>query len=165
MSFLKKRCRLLSVFLLLTLTCELLLSSCAKNGTPHDLMREFAESYGISDTVFSPLVNEGEDGYTDEEFFEAVFGEGADSVSDYAIVFLSSLDVVGECCIFLCYSDYDALVACEILWRRVDLLKSMSTGMDISYTSDAVVFKSGKYAVMCALSDNAKAERIWKKIL
>ena len=141
------------------------LSSCGEKAAPYELMLEFCASYGIEDTVFSPCVKEGDEGYTDSDFFESVFGKGDESVCDYAVVFLSDLNRAGECSLFLCYSDYDALMVCDMLYRRIDLIKSMGAGIDTSYLSDAVVFKSGKYAVMCALSDNERAEKIWRKIL
>lgn len=161
----KRRLILVSVLLCFSLLSCYIFTSCKKSNPPYSLMLEFCESYGISDTVFSPSLKEWEQGYADEVFFETVFGDNSSSVSDYAIVFLSSLDIVGECVIFLCYSDYDALIACDILRGRVEILKSMGTGMDTSYLDDAAVFKSGRYAVMCALSDNERAERIWRKIL
>jgi hypothetical protein len=133
--------------------------------SPYGLMLEFCEIYGIEDTVFSPTLAEGDLGYANDEFFELVFGEKPYSVSDYAVVFLSDLDFVGECALLLCYSEGDALDACLLLRERIDLLKSMGTGMDTSYLADAVVFKSGRYAVLCALSDNVKAEKTWRKLL
>lgn len=139
--------------------------SCGKNDAPYGLMLEFCEIYGIEDTVFSPTLAEGDLGYANDEFFELVFGEKPYSVSDYAVVFLSDLDFVGECALLLCYSEGDALDACLLLRERIDLLKSMGTGMDTSYLADAVVFKSGRYAVLCALSDNVKAEKTWRKLL
>lgn len=156
--------RFASVFLLAAMPL-LMLVSCKKSVSPYLLMLEFCKSFGIEDTVFSPSLSEGERGFANDDFFELVFEESADSVSDYAVVFLSSLDNVGECALFLCYSEYDALIACDTLRRRADLLKSMGTGMDVSYTQDAKIFKSGKYAIMCALPDNERAERLWRKIL
>ena len=141
------------------------LVSCGEKPSPYSLMLEFCESYGIEDTVFSPVISEGEEGYTDEDFFKIVYGEGIEAVEDYAVVFLSSLDYVGECSVFLCYSEYDALVVCDMLRRRIDLMKSVGAGINTSYVSNAVVFKSGKYAVMCALSDNELAKRIWRRLL
>lgn len=152
-------------FTLMIVFVALSLLSCAKRAAPYFLMSEFCSEYGINDTVFSPSVPEGKDGYISGSFFKTVYGESDDLVCDYAVVFLSSLDNVGECAVFLCYSDYDALLACDILYRRIELLKSMGTGMDTSYVLDASVFKSGKYVVMCALSDNVRAEKIWRKIL
>ena len=144
--------------------CSILVS-CGKNDAPYGLMLEFCEIYGIEDTVFSPTLSEGDVGYANDGFFELVFGEKPYSVSDYAVFFLSSLDFVGECALLLCYSEGDALDACLLLRERLDLLKSMGTGMDTSYLSDAVIFKSGRYAVLCALSDNARAEKTWRKLL
>ena len=153
------------VLLLVAVSCSSFLVSCDKNDAPYGLMLEFCEIYGIEDTVFSPSLSEGDVGYADEEFFELVFGEKPCSVSDYAVVFLSSLDFVGECALLLCYSEGDALDACLLLNERIDLLKSSGTGMDTSYLTDAVVFKSGRYAVLCALSDNERAEKTWRKLL
>ena len=132
---------------------------------PYSLMLKFAEDYGLSETIFSTSVKEGKAGYTDEDFFRSVFDERVEHVSDYAMIFISNLDYAGECAVFLCYSEYDALVACDILRGRVDLIKSISAGIDTSYTEDARIFKSGRYAVMCVLPDNERAERIWRKIL
>ena len=141
------------------------LVSCAQRQSPYSLMLEFCKNYGIDSVVFSPEISEGEAGYTDEDFFKTVFDEGIESVEDYAIVFLSSLDYVGECSVFLCYSEYDALRVCDMLRRRIDLLKSVGAGINTSYVSESVIFKSGKYVVMCSLADNELAERIWKKLL
>ena len=153
-----------AVFLLIALSlCGLV--SCRESAAPYSMMLEFCKSYGISGTVFSPCVKEGESGYTDEDFFDNVFGGGSECVSDYAIVFVSNLNAVGECAVFSCYTEYDALVSCDAMSRRIDLIKTMGASIDTSYAFDAVVFKSGKYAVMCVLPDNALAERIWRKIL
>ena len=151
--------------LLIFISSVFSLASCRKNPSPYILMQEFSKAYGVDGTIFSPAVKEGDDGYANEDFFELIFRETPEYVSDYAVLFLSRLDRVGECALLLCYSDYDALVACDVLRRRVDLLKSMGASTDTSYVTNAVVFKSGKYAIMCALSDNERAERLWRKIL
>ena len=141
------------------------LSSCGRKPSAVELMSRFCEEYGVFPEILSPSFSEGEKGHVGEDFFESVFLESPNSVSDYAIVFLSSLDRISECSVFLCYSEYDAILVAEMLWRRVDFLRSCAIGMDASYLSDTVVFKSGKYAVMCALSDNSAAERIWRRLL
>ena len=153
------------VALAVTLGLLLSLSSCSEKASPSELLSRFCEEYGIRADILSPSYREGEVGHVDESFFESVFFESSDSVSDYAIAFLSSLDRISECSVFLCYSEYDAILVAEMLWRRVDFLRSCAIGMDASYLSDTVVFKSGKYAVMCALSDNSAAERIWRRLL
>ncbi len=156
--------RSVAVFLVIALLiCGLV--SCREYVQPYMLMVEFCKSYGISGTIFSPCVKEGENGYTDEAFFDNIFGGGSECVSDYAIVFVSDLNTVGECAVLLCYTEYDALVSCDAMRRRIDLIKTMGASIDTSYAFDAVVFKSGKYAIMCVLSDNKRAERIWRKIL
>lgn len=167
LGFVNRRLRLLFVCVLLFISVILcsFFVSCGKNSDPYELMLEFCKIYGIEDTVFSPTLAEGDAGYANDAFFELVFGEKPYSVSDYAVVFLSSLDFVGECALLLCYSEGDALDACLLLRERLDLLKSMGTGMNTSYLSDAVVFKSGRYAVICALSDNVRAEKTWRKLL
>ena len=141
------------------------LSSCSEKASPSEFLARFCKEYGVSGDILSPSYREGEPGHVDEEFFESVFFESPDSVSDYAIIFFSSLDRISECSVFLCYSDYDAILVVEMLWRRVDFLKTTAAGTDASNLSDAVVFKRGKYAVMCALSDNVSAEKIWRKLL
>lgn len=162
--FIKGITRSVAVFLVIAFSLYGLVS-CREAVPPYSLMGEFCKSYGITGTVFSPCVNEGEEGYTDEVFFNSVFGGGSEFVSDYAIVFVSDLNTVGECALFLCYTEYDALVSCDAMHRRIDLIKTMGASIDTSCAFDAVVFKSGKYAVMCVLPDNERAERIWRKIL
>lgn len=149
----------------ITLALLVSLSACSEKASPKEALECFCKEYGLSGDILSPSYREGDAGHIDESFFEYVFLESSDSVSDYAVIFLSTLDRISECSVFLCYSEYDAILVIEMLWRRVDFLKSSAIGMDISNLSDAVVFKSGKYAVMCALPDNASAERIWRKIL
>ena len=153
------------IVLVVALSLPLCLLSCEEKPSPSELLSRFCDEYGLSADILSPSFREGERGHVSEDFFETVFLESSDSVSDYAIIFLSSLNSIGECSVFLCYSEYDALLVAEALWRRVDFLKASAVGIDTSPLTDAVIFKSGRYAVMCALSDNGRAERIWRKIL
>ena len=159
------RARTVCALLFVSAVLSLVLISCKKKASPYGLMIEFCQSYGIEDTVFSPSLDEGDTGYAEDGFFELLFDEKPHSVSDYAIVFLSSLDYAGECAVLLCYSESDALMTLELMQMRIDLIRSMATGIDVSSTDDARVFKSGKYVVMCALPDNDRAERIWRKVL
>ncbi|MBQ9070815.1 MAG: hypothetical protein IJY23_05665 [Clostridia bacterium] len=129
------------------------------------IMTEFCERYGREAVIYSPSVREGESGYVTEDFFLAVYGEEPESVSDFAVVFYSDLDSIGEAAVLICYTDYDALRATDTLRRRIDLLKTLGTGQDTSSLSDAFVMRSGRVVVMCALFDNGRARKCMEKIL
>lgn len=140
-------------------------SSCAEKRSAHALMSEFAQSYGAGGVVYSAEVKEGEYGYVDKDFFYTLYGEGEESVSDYSVLLLSGISRLGECAVFICYTDYDAFVVTEMCRRRIDLLRSFSGSPDTSSALDAVVKRYGRCVVMCAMSDNLRAISLWDKIL
>ena len=157
--------RRLSAIIAILLALALLLVSCKEYAEPLFLMREFCKSYGVDSVVFSPSVKEGEDGYTDSSFFESVWSDGEELVESYAVFFLSNLSTAGECALFLCYSESDAITATEILTRRIELIRSLGSAIDSSFCTDAFVMKSGRYVVMCALGDNERAREIWERLV
>ena len=142
-----------------------ILASCDEGRSALSIMSEFCEAYSVGGVVYSPHIREGERGYSDEDFFIELYGEGSDSVSDYSVLLLSGLSDVGECAVFICYSDYDATLVSDMCYRRIELLKSLSGAVDTSFADDAFVLRRGKTVVMCALADNERGKRIWKKVI
>ena len=130
-----------------------------------ELMREFTEDYGWEGVIYSPSVREGEAGYADEAFFESVWGEGVEYVSDFAVVFSSSLDKSGECAVFICYNDFDAARVSEMIYRRFDLIASLGIVLDTSSLNDSFVLRRGRVVVASALPDNDRAKSVWKRII
>ena len=147
---------------------SMLFCLCSCGGEARDasaLMREFTSAYGFGGVIYSPSVREGEAGYTDDRFFESVWGEGAEYVSDFAVIFSSSLDKSGECAVFICYNDFDAARVCEMIYRRFDLIASLGIVTDTSCLEDSFVLRRGRAVVASALSDNERARNVWKKIV
>jgi len=140
-------------------------SSCEEKRGAHALMTEFAQSYGAGGVLYSTEIEEGEYGYIDKNFFYTLYGEGEDSVSDYSVLLLSGISSLGECAVFICYTDYDAFVVSDMCRRRIDLLRSFSGSPDTSSATDAVVKRYGRCVVMCAMADNSRAISLWDKIL
>lgn len=156
----KAVCLLLTaVFLLLSLV------GCSEQRTALSLMNEFRDGYSVGGVLYSPLFAEGERGHCDESFFMSLYGESTGSVSDYAVLLLSGLSDVGECAVFICCSDYDATLVSDMCYRRIELLKTLSGTVDTSFASDAFVLRRGRRVVMCALADNERCARIWKKAI
>ena len=146
----------------------LLFSGCgggAEGKRAYDIMRKFADEYGIERTVFSPDVPEGEDGYCADGFLDRVFGNISECVSDYALIFISDLDAVGECAILVCYSGYDTIAVTEAALRRIDLLRRESGGLDSSNISTAFVERHGNAVILSVLPDNERALNLFDKLL
>ena len=151
--------------LFLILTLLFFAVSCEKGSDATLLMQEFRSGYGVGGVLYSYAVPEGERGYCDEEFFVRLYGETPDSVSDFAVLLLSGTRGVGECAVFVCYSDYDAVLVSDMCYRRIEFLMSLSGTVDVSFAEDAFVLRRGKKIVMCALADNDRARGIWKKLI
>lgn len=143
----------------------LILSSCSEKRSALSVMSEFRKAYSVGGVVYSPLIGEGQRGHSDEAFFVELYGEGSDSVSDYSVLLLSGIAGVGECAVFICYSDYDAILVSDMCYRRIEFLKSLSGAVDTSFAEDAFVLRRGKTVVMCALADNDRGKSIWKKVI
>ena len=159
-SFLK---RILCLILFFALLISFV--SCKEKKDALTLMEEFISQYSLSGVVYSPSFGEGEEGYVSDDFFITMYSESSESVSDFAVLLQGDLDSVGECGVFLCYSDYDAILVSSILHRRIDFLKSFSLAIDTSSLASAFVMRKGRVVVMCALSDNELAHSVWKRII
>ena len=140
-------------------------SSCSQNVNAYSAMREFCTSFGIRSVIYSPIVPEGAEGYTEAGFYESLFGEKPDTVSDYAVVLLSGLDYVGECGIFVCYSSYDALCVTEMLERRIEFIRSVSASSGLKFPEQSFVMRENGCVVFAVLPDAEEAKRIWKHII
>lgn len=141
------------------------LCSCTQATDASALMREFCSAYGVSPTVYSPMVREGEEGYVKEDFFFSLYGEEPYAVRDFALVLLSDLDSIFECGVFVCYNDYDALTVSDMLERRIELIREVAASSGLKYPKDAFVMRENRCVVMAVLPDAEHARRIWKRII
>ncbi len=140
-------------------------SSCSELSSALEIMDEFSKSYGIEAPIFSNEKKEGEIGFADGEFFKTMYGEGEDSVLDYAVMLISDMDTVGECAVFICYTEYDAITVSDMCKRRMLLLRSLMGSVDVSFLEDSFIKRKGKIVVMCVLSDNERALEIFDRII
>ena len=155
-------------FLLLAPICSFLtltLTSCSEERSAYMLMGEFCASLGVRGIIYSPEISEGEEGYVAEGFFEKLYGEGEEWVSDFAVVLLSDLGEVAECGVFLCYTDYDATQVTDMLHRRIELIRSVSAVSGLRFPDGAFVYREGRAVVMCVLDSAESARAAWRAIL
>ncbi len=152
--------------LIITVFLIVALPSCRNvTRTPHELMLEFKKEYKVGGVLYYSSASEGEQGYVYDGFFEALYGDGVGSVSDFALILLSQGDTVGECAVFLAYSEYDAVLISDMCYRRISFLASLGISQNTEFLDGAFVLRRGEYVVMCALEDNEDAKRIWKKLI
>ena len=151
------------LFLIALLGALLSLCSCGDEPSALDLALEFKESYGIEANIYHPSAHEGESGFVSEGFFESLYGDYSGSVSDFAIILLSDGERISECAVLDCASDHDATLMADAMYDRIELIRSVSD--DDACLDGAFVKRRGLIIVMCAVTDNQRAELIWEKIL
>ena len=140
------------------------LHSCEKERSAEEIMLEFKASYGIGCAMYSS--DEGGEGiYDGGEIFLAMLGGGAECVGSYLMLLVSGLEYSGECAVFVCFSRYDAMLISERGSARIGMLRSSSAVGVPTFASDGFVMRRGKVVIMCALSDNERAKRIFERIL
>ena len=140
-------------------------TSCDEGRTARELMDEFLDSYSAAGRLFSPEIPEGQEGHSTDAFFEKLYGDGREFVSDYAVFLSSDLESIEEAAVFVCYGEYDAMMVAQIAYRRIELIRSLGGSVNTDNLEEAFVFRKGRYVVMCLLEDNATAKRIWRSIL
>ena len=161
-------CKKLTVTILIAAILILLvlpLVSCSELADAHSLMTEFCSAYGIDTTIYSTTVQQGEEGYVTQRFFFSLYGEDMGSVSSFAVILDSDLDRISECGIFVCYSDYDAILVTDMLSRRLELIQGVAASSGLSLPDGAFIIRENKCVVLAALSDADQARRIWKRII
>ncbi len=156
--------KLLALIIILS-TLVLCLSACAEERSALAICREFAAAYGVEGAIYSPTVREGEEGYVREGFFESLYGEPQDSVGDYALLLISDLDEIGEVGIFICESDYDALLVTEMQECRLENIRRVAASAGMSFPEGAFVMRKNKCVVLCAIADAERAERILRRVI
>ena len=137
--------------------------SCGVMPSARYLAETFREQYGIDAVIFSPGIPEGERGYVREGLFETLYGDHIGSVSDFALILHSDGESVYECAVMLAVSEYDAVILCDVLFERMELIRSVAS--DDTSLDGAFVKRKGRLVVMCAMPDNRRAELIWEKIM
>ena len=156
--------KLLALIIILS-TLVLCLSACSEERSALAICREFASAYGVEGAIYSPTVREGEEGYVREGFFESLYGEPQDSVRDYALLLCSDLDSIGEVGIFICESDYDALLVTEMLGRRLENIRRVAASAGLGFPEGAFVMRKNKCVALCAIADAERAERILRRVI
>lgn len=140
------------------------LAACGEARSAYSIMERFLDGYGVSAVIYSPSLNEGEDGYVGEDFFSTLFIYGEEYVKDYATVLLSDVFSVSECSVILCDDEYGAEKISGFCKERLQLLSRVSKMSGIGFPDGAFVKRYGRAVVLCALSDSARARRIFDGI-
>lgn len=149
--------RVVIIFLLLSLTLALFSCGGEDRGAA-ELLSDFANGYGIYGTLYSPEIEEGERGYIDADFFEALYGSAADFESDYAVFLSTSLDTASEAGVFVCRDETSRLYAEELCRARLRLLAKMG------YGDSAVFIRRRDTVFYSTLPDAERAEELWRDI-
>lgn len=154
--FYKKAAALAAVAALL-----LSLVSCSRERSAYTIMQSFLREYGAEIVIYSPSVVEGEEGYVGDDFFETLFIYGEEYVTDYAAALASDVFSVFECDVILCESEYGADKLEEFCRDRLQLLERVSKLSGIGFPDGSFVKRYGTVVVLSAISDNARAQRIF----
>lgn len=163
---LNRKCKLLiAKALAISLTVALCVSlfSCDDGRGASEIMNEFKDAYGIDAPLYLKVAEEGNFGYTPDGFLDYIYEGAEELVEDFALMLPSGLDFVGECGIFICYSEYDAMMMSELCAARLETIRTLTAGGGLA--EDGFILRRGRRVVICALADNPRALRIFDRIL
>lgn len=144
-------------FLLAALFILASLFSCGKNPEPEEMLAEFMSLYSVEGIIYSPTRGEGEDGYIDDGLFSEIYIFDGAPPERYAVFLNSRTDFGSECGVFVSYSAEQRERIVEMCCERIRLLGGGSDNCFVSVRG-AVIFYS-------TMSDKARAEAIWEKIV
>lgn len=143
-------------FLFIILLLALSFSSCKKEASAEEMLREFIYSYGVEGIVYTPTARLGEQGYVYDGLTEKIFVYSGEFPQNYAVLLNFRSSYGGECGVFVCDDSEEWQAVSEMCEERVALLSRGEGG--IVLRSRGVIFYS-------TLDDSKRAEEIWYKIL
>ena len=147
--------------ILIALVLTLSLFSCSDERSASDVMDEFKSAYGISGETYTR--DDAGMSFTAGSVLDLLYPDSEPLVLDYAIILKSSLDHSYECSVLFCHTEYDAMLMSELCAERIELIGA--AGVEEGASEGGFVLRRGRRVVMCRLSDNARAKRIFEKIL
>ncbi|MBP5209556.1 MAG: hypothetical protein J6125_01715 [Clostridia bacterium] len=146
------------------------LPSCAKTPVAIDLFSDFSARYGLPEgVVYDSTAAPGTGAYLDRETFGLLYAraDGTDDWEDFescAIWLGASSARVTEAAVFVCRDRERADRLLDLCRRRLALLRSLSDAADVSAADDAVILVRGETVAYFVLPDNARAERVFRRL-
>lgn len=147
----------LSVFFLL-FAILLSLGGCSERRGAREMLSKFADCCDVSGVLYSPDIKEGEAGYIDSGFFEALYDASPDPESDYAVFLSASLDKVYEAAVFVCFDESSAFYAEEICRKRLLMIEKMG------YGGERVLIRRRGTVFYSVMPKGVDSEAIWRDI-
>ena len=145
------------ILLLLVLSLLFSLTSCTAVPSAPEMLSDFLLCYGATGTVYSPFKSEGEEGYITEELFSKIYISGGEIPENYAIFLNSHADYGSECAVFVCTGAFSVDFAVDMARERISLFSERR--------EESFIISSGRVVFYSTLSDRARAEEIWHKII
>lgn len=153
------------------LICIFFLVSCGKTAGADAFFEAFSMSFVLpKGLVYRKTSGATEADLLSRKIFDTLYATAPDT--DYydeikeGVVWLgASSERICEMAVFLCPDRESAEEIAFMCSARIELLRSLHSGVDSGYTADARVVIYGKAVFMCALPDNGQAQRIAKRLL
>ena len=133
------------------------LFSCGEEINAYEALREFVLAYGAEGVIYSPEIEEGQEGYIPNGLIERIYNYWGEFPENYAVLLNSRTEDFFECGVFVC-DDADSLLSIEEACRERIGLLTKGEGQGFIKISRMTVF----YAV---LEDRERAEEIWREII
>lgn len=143
------------IFIFVFLFCSFV--SCTRDFSAKSLIDEFLYSYSAEGIVYSPECAEGEDGYVYEGFTDKIYIYEGAFPENFAIFLNSHADYGAECGVFVCEDEDERARVTDMCEERIDILARGS--------ENAFLARSGNVVFYSTMSDRARAEEIWRKII
>ena len=150
---------------LLLIFSMLLLTSCHKEESADLILRNFCGSYGlVAGRVYSTEEREGTEGYLEPQLLTTLYGTDTRPFFQSAAVMLyADMDTLLECGVFVCRGGagrlYDILETEKLLSYRIRQIRL------IFPEAQGQILRYGNSVVYTVLPDNARAERLFSRLL
>ena len=134
-----------------------MLTSCKKQRSAEDILREFCLAYPIEGEIFVSL-SDKDGAYTDRDSITALFGDGFEPPHEYALIINSKINTVTEIAVFIIQSSAQRGHLSEFASERITFLESF-------LDSEGFMIRRGDVFVYGFIEDKERAVRIFEGIL
>ena len=146
--------KILCIMIILTTLFSVI--SCSDERSAEELLRAFADAYGVDGVIYSPDVSEGEDGYIDRDLFCRIYAFADELPEDFAILLNLHTDAPLECAVFVCRDAQELSEVREMCEERLRILAVPESSFTVR--SDVILFYS-------TLPDEKRAREIWYRVI
>lgn len=131
--------------------------SCKSEPNAYKMLSEFVSAYGADGIIYSPTIEEGNDGYIRAGLVESIYLFSGNFPENYAILLNARTDLSSECGLFVC-TDAEMLGAVEEMC--IERIKLICQG-----DSRAFIKQSGEILFYSTMQDRERAEKIFNEII